>query len=175
MKSFDELTKDLKDARNRIERWRSESFTVNGPREVPERIPWALKLNLSSAEKRLLAHPDSFARVRCWMVDIEGVKGTKLTEEQMMKAVAQYVEGDADASDNAGNLCRRVRKWLQAENWDVTDSGMGRDSWHLGAHCTTYEAMRLCQEAPKKFDVLFERGVLRMARMPWSLAVIVKG
>jgi hypothetical protein len=119
----------------------------------------------------VLGHPDSFDKVRFWMVD---AKGSTVECEISKKLYAASIK---DAEDELGHKYIEKFGALPAEvrsvmsKWNLTDSGGGYDSWHLGCHSTEKEAKEICTELHTKFKHAINAGILVIERKPWSLAL----
>jgi hypothetical protein len=119
----------------------------------------------------VLSHPDSFDRVRCWMVD---AKGNKAECEVSPDLLAEMEDGISQGLEHKyierfGALPSEVKSLMS--NWNLTDSGGGCGCWHLGCHCTTVEAQNLCSELYKTFNYAISTGLLVIERKLWSLAL----
>jgi hypothetical protein len=123
-----------------------------------------------STKEIVLGHPDSFDCVRCWMVDAKGSSSEccaispqlieEMTEDAMQGLGHQYTK-------QFGALTSEVRDVMA--QWNLTDSGGGCNSWHLGCHCTEAEARELCEALYNKFSTAIKSGLLKIERKAWSL------
>lgn len=124
----------------------------------------------SQLESIILGHPESFARVRCWMVDAVGKE--KIGKKDAKGFLRAIIEDSHSAVDRVGDLAARVREVM--EQFSLTDSGAGSVGWHLGCHCTQNEAERLVFMLHLRFPDEIESGALEIRRMPWSLDLVGK-
>ena len=148
--------------------------------ELLEREPCEGPINPSETDDELrhaeeilseviLGHPESFKKVRCWMVDANGCEGEAELTEELVKEV------NKDAVENLGHqyiqhfgaLAAEVREVMM--KWNLTDSGGGCGCWQLGCHCTEEEAKDLCTELYHRFHHAIDAGLLVVERKPWSL------
>lgn len=123
-----------------------------------------LKQEVEGDKDLVLGHPKSFRLVRCWVVDVHGQNdGIDLS----MERIRNYMEQQHAALDQAGGLAVEVRKVM--DRYNLTDSGFGCESWHLGCHCTQAEAQELCGELYDRFGKAIQAGQLEIDRHAWSL------
>ena len=153
---------DIKQALNAIEP-REGPVAVQDPKV--DELGWELK----RAAQAVLGHPYSFEHVRCWMVDAVGCQA----ECDVSKDLVAEMEEDAlqglghKYMENFGALPTEVRALMV--NWNLTDSGGGCNSWHLGCHCTEPEAKELCAALHGRFQHAIDKGMLLIRRTFWSL------
>ncbi|MCK9558098.1 MAG: hypothetical protein M0R50_08685 [Candidatus Cloacimonetes bacterium] len=119
----------------------------------------------------VLGHPDSFDRVRCWMVDAKGSTAECDISKKLVKAMHQDAESELGHKyiEEFGALPAEVRSVMS--KWNLTDSGGGCGRWHLGCHSTEKEAKEICIELHTKFKHAINSGILVVERKPWSLAL----
>ena len=125
----------------------------------------------------LMAHPDGFEKVYCFMVDVHGNR--LCLDEQ--KAIAELEQLNAELLEEGpaivgkySELAATVRDFLQGfcdEHFGAqfTDSGAGCSSWHFGCHCTEQTSLVLCIALHEKFAYEVEHNVLSIDRHPWSI------
>lgn len=136
-----------------------------------------LRYKRERAKQRVLGHPESFGRVRCWMVDAVGRSADCQVSKKLLN---EMVEGstspDRDVrhayTDKFGGLNAEVKKVMS--KYHLTDSGGGGGGWHLGCHCTEFEAQTLCRELHVRFAKAIEAGRLEIQRKDWSLSLAQK-
>jgi hypothetical protein len=148
------------------ERVRQELIAVEptqGPATIDKNVE-DLRAELKRKSQAVLGHPCSFDRVKCWMVDAVGYH----TEcDVSPELVAEMEDFSHRYMNRFGALPSEVRLFMS--NWDLTDSGGGCGSWHLGCHCTESEAKALCAALYEHFSYAIDRGILTIRRTPWSL------
>jgi len=126
-----------------------------------------LRVELRRKTQAVLGHPHSFDRIKCWMVDVVGYQ----TEcDVSPELVAEMEDFGHRYMERFGALPSEVRLFMS--NWDLTDSGGGCGSWHLGCHCTESEAKELCVALHNRFQYAIDRGILVVRRTFWSLKLI---
>ena len=123
---------------------------------------------LKSLEAEIIAHPESFDKVRLWMVDVTGKMGD-IPAHLMDERAREYIEKSHEAVDRAGPLAQSVRQFIERQGFDVTDSGYGAGEWTVGAYCTEPEARRLAVLLYKQFTKAIAHGLLRVERLLWSI------
>lgn len=117
-------------------------------------------------QSEIMAHPESFDNVRCWMIDITG-KITDLYEGKPRKIARQYLR---EAAANCSNAMEQtVRTLLDENGFKIDGSGMDTGQWSLGAHCTEPESRRLCYLLYNRFATDISHGLLRVERRLWDL------
>jgi len=167
-KPLEDLFREYANARDERSRWYKEQSEDGITMNLKKKPPNEVERRIALAERAVLAHPDSFRRVRCWMVDVVGNLSGDLGNEKAIKIGNDYLTKGNEAVDNAGNMARRVREFMESE-WDVTDTSMGMGTWEVGAHCTHDEAFCLIAALHNKFPALIERGILKIHRTYWGL------
>lgn len=134
-----------------------------------------LRQSFEISNDRVLGHPDSFDKVRCWMVDARGTHSERMPSQELVGDMVEDATKDTDSFgtyvDSFGALPSEVRSVMR--KWNLTDSGCGWDSWHLGCHCTEQEARQLCGELYRRFGHAINVGILKIERKPWSLRLKV--
>ncbi|MFA5767350.1 MAG: hypothetical protein WC919_05485 [Candidatus Paceibacterota bacterium] len=166
--TFEDLWREYeetKEALNAIE-------PTQGP--VTEQYPKIdeLRTELRRKTQAVLGHPYSFEHVQCWMVDAVGHQ----TECDVSPELVAELEEDAIQGlghkymEKFGALPAEVRALMS--DWDLTDSGGGCGSWHLGCHCTESEAKELCTALHNRFQHAIDRGILVVRRSFWSLRLV---
>jgi hypothetical protein len=161
---FDELWKRYTDVREEL----NALLPTEGPAAEDPTIKELerARLVLSWA---VLGHPDSFKKVRCWMIDVKG----RMSECDISPEMVRNVQNDAVQNrghkyvEQFGALPSEVRNVMVM--WNLTDSGGGCGCWHLGCHCTEEEAHELCCELYQRFGYAIEKGLLIVERKFWSL------
>jgi hypothetical protein len=139
---------------------------TQGPVEIDKDVE-DLRTELKLKSQAVLGHPFSFDHVRCWMVDAVGSH----TECDVSPELVADMECFSHRyMDRFGTLPSEVRLFMA--NWDLTDSGGGCNSWHIGCHCTESEARSLCSALHNHFKYAIDRGILTIRRIPWSLKLI---
>ncbi|MFA5766418.1 MAG: hypothetical protein WC919_00655 [Candidatus Paceibacterota bacterium] len=128
-----------------------------------------LRVELRRKAQAVMGHYSSFRCVKCWMVDAVGHQ----TECDISPELVAEIEEDATHElghkyvEKFGALPSEVREVMS--KWDLTDSGGGCGSWHLGCHCTDIEAKELCRTLHERFQHAIDRGILTIRRSFWSL------
>lgn len=113
---------------------------------------------LNKCDSVILGHPDSYDRVRCWMVDVVGSN----SECSVSRALIDDIANDATQGlehryiEKFGSLASEVRTFVS--QWNLTDSGGGGGFWHLGCKCTEAEAKELCSSLYVRFSHAIDCG-----------------
>jgi hypothetical protein len=161
--TFETIWQEYEDARQAL----NAIQPTQGPAKPDPKID-ELQVNLKRKAQAVLGHPRSFEHVKCWMVDAIGYQ----TECDVSPSlVAEMEDFGHKYVERFGALPSEVRLFMS--NWDLTDSGGGCGSWHLGCHCTELEAKELCSALYSRFQHAIDRGILTIRRTPWSLRLDV--
>jgi hypothetical protein len=104
--------------------------------------------------------PDLRQNMTCWMVDFEG---TETPDEKMV-----YDASPMASQAQFGVVPKKVRQWLEANKFEISDSGSGLNGWHLGIPCTDDQARMLCVRARIEFKDYLEAGVLAIRLAFWG-------
>ena len=130
-----------------------------------------LEREQKNARDLVMGHPDSFTKVRCWMVDVHGGKeDPNMPEEDCKAAIEATLERRHAAVDMRGDLAKRVLEIMQ--DYNLTDSGQGGGEWHLGCHCTGDEALDLCARLHTVFWQELADLKIKVLRIDWSLRFV---
>jgi hypothetical protein len=136
---------------------------TQGPAKIDPNVD-ELRSELKRKAQVVLGHPYSFDHIKCWMVDAVGYH----TECDVSPELVADMECFSHRyMDRFGALPSEVRLFIT--NWDLTDSGGGCNSWHIGCHCTESEARSLCSALHEHFKHAIAMGILTIRRTPWSL------
>lgn len=125
------------------------------------------------AVSKLASLPHVFPHICCWMVDVRGKTeaGEDTVKEavQQLKAAESAVEGVQ--KHNAligGSMRKQVTDLVKNNGFLITDSGAGAEFWHIGCHCTTWEADALCALLHVTFAKAITAQWLVIERKQWS-------
>jgi hypothetical protein len=167
MKTLGELFEEYEEFRAR---WRGRAIEHGSDEDA--RYEYERK----KIEELILGHPDSFDRVRCWMVDVHGYRvcthdSDAENERDMRQMLDDLQEKGPAALDSVGDLARSVRVSMDGMA-PITDASAGCESWHLGAHCTFAEARKICEKLYKVYAMEIDKGILRVERILWSLRLV---
>lgn len=162
----------LSAARDEIKSLYGERDSSDLSREIPEEVRRQREragARLEALEARILARPHLRPLFRNIMFDICGRDGCA-TEEGMMDLVDEYSSGNKNALEAISNLAGDIRKDLENQGYNITDSGGGMTGWHLGVHCTEEEANTLSAYLHNVYARALEVGMIELERKPWSLS-----
>jgi hypothetical protein len=150
-----------------------QQLIESGPREGPtlqnnEAVD-KLRRECDVIKETVLGHPESFKKIRCWMIDVKGMSAEcDVSEKLVMDCEEDAIRHFGHKYiEQFGALPSEVREVMAM--WNLTDSGGGGGCWYLGCHCTEEEAKNLCTELYHRFHHAIERGLLIVERKPWSL------
>ena len=82
--------------------------------------------------------------MECWMIDFEGREGIPALADNISPEDISGKLFETAARADFGVLPKLVRKWLDDNNMEISDSGAGADGWELGVACDDAEAERIC-------------------------------
>lgn len=135
----------------------------------------SLNRDLKQIDNRLMSFPELTHRLRCWMVDVWGVSSQANVSADTMAKYLDGVRDRAGFTDHMGSeLAERVHDVMVHFGGEVTDSGMGGGSWHLGCHCTEIEAARLLRALHESFAKQIAMGAIYLKKIPWGVTILEK-
>jgi hypothetical protein len=165
--TFDELWFQYESVRSQL----NDAAPKEGP--VTSELPryTILRQKYNKLTQIVLGHPDSFERVRCWMVDAKGNAAECGASPDLIAEMEDGIlqEDRHKYVERFGALPSEVKSLMSS--WNLTDSGGGCGCWHLGCHCTTVEAQDLCSELYTTFKHAIDSRLLVIERKLWSLSL----
>lgn len=133
----------------------------------------AAAMECQKVVSRLSSLPHVFPHICCWMVDVRGK--TEAGEDTVKEAVQQLkntpnaVEGVRKHNAMIGGSMRKqVVDLVKNNGFLLTDSGACATSWHIGCHCTTWEADALCALLHVRFSKAITAQWLTVERKQWA-------
>lgn len=135
----------------------------------------ATRKELDNLTAELASYPHIFPHLRLWMVDVRGK--TEMNEESIHKINDEFLHADLDDPTDAlekhnsligGNMRQQVLDLIETNEFYMTDSGAGQGGWHIGCHCTNYEADALCGLLHATFAKAIKSSYITIIRRYWS-------
>jgi hypothetical protein len=163
--TFNDLWQEYEETRREL----NAICPMQGPFDNHDPRVGELTQDLKSNSELVLAHPYAFDNVKCWMVDAVGQQAECDLSSELIAELGDDVEQNLGHRymERFGALPTEVRRVMC--DWNLTDSGGGGGSWHLGCHCTEKESRELCSALYGRFSNAIDSGILIIKRRFWSL------